>query len=126
MKEEEKIKRGDNKKLKNAVNEINVPYLTTLSDCQEDARKKGFTDEYSITPKGLYASETQKYYQPSDVKIDNFYRFEGVSDPDDNSILYLITLSDGSKGVLVDGYGMYSNEQVGDFLKQVEDIAKKA
>ena len=125
MKEEEKIKQGENRKLKNAVKEIQIPYLTSLNDCQEEARKNGYTDEFSVRPEGLYSSETQQYYQPEEVRIENFYRFEGVSDPDDNSILYIIEIYNGPKGVLVDGYFIYSDTEVSEFIKRVEEISKK-
>ena len=38
----------------------------------------------------------------------DFLRFEGMNNPDDSSILFAISASDGSKGVLVDAYGAYA------------------
>jgi hypothetical protein len=40
------------------------------------------------------------------------------------SILYAIETSDGTKGTLVDAYGLYADEQTGSFMKEVE-IHKK-
>ncbi|HYO21404.1 MAG TPA: hypothetical protein VER36_03295 [Flavisolibacter sp.] len=65
-----------------------------------------------------------KTYACEDVKAANFYRFEGITDPDDMSILYAIETCDGAKGTLMDAYGRYSDEETGEFMKQVE-IAKK-
>ena len=46
---------------------------------------------------------------PEDFTIDEYYRFEGASDPADNSIVYAISPNDSSvKGVLVDAYGVYA------------------
>lgn len=36
-----------------------------------------------------------------------FYRFAGMSDPDDNMVLNVIETSAGDKGLLVDAYGAY-------------------
>tara|TARA_R110002073_G_scaffold96490_3_gene222829 strand:+ start:2588 stop:2707 length:120 start_codon:yes stop_codon:yes gene_type:complete len=36
-----------------------------------------------------------------------FYRFEGMSDLDDNMVLNVIETSAGEKGLLVDAYGAY-------------------
>tara|TARA_R110002126_G_scaffold17175_7_gene67520 strand:+ start:2462 stop:2581 length:120 start_codon:yes stop_codon:yes gene_type:complete len=36
-----------------------------------------------------------------------FYRFEGMSDLDDNMVLNVIETSAGDKGLLVDAYGAY-------------------
>jgi hypothetical protein len=58
------------------------------------------------------------------VKAVNFYRFEGISNPDDMSILYAIETSDGRRGTLVDAYGFYSDDETGEFINQVE-INKK-
>jgi hypothetical protein len=63
-------------------------------------------------------------YSCEDVNAVNFYRFEGITDPDDMSILYAIETCDGAKGTLMDAYGHYSDEDTGEFMKQVE-IAKK-
>ena len=40
------------------------------------------------------------------------------------SILYAIETADGNKGTLVDAYGLYSDEETGAFMKEVE-IHKK-
>jgi hypothetical protein len=45
---------------------------------------------------------------PEDFTVDEFHRFEGMSNTDDNSIVYAISSKDGVKGTLVDAYGMYS------------------
>ena len=36
------------------------------------------------------------------------------------SILYAIETSDGRKGTLVDAYGLYSDDETGEFLNQIE------
>ena len=36
------------------------------------------------------------------------YRFEGMSDPDDNAVVYALEAADGTKGVIVDAYGTYA------------------
>ena len=72
----------------------------------------------------LLGVQNKKKYKPADVKAVNFYRFEGISDPDDMSILYAIETRDGCKGTLTDAYGRYSDDETGDFMKQVE-VGKK-
>ena len=58
------------------------------------------------------------------MKIVNFYRFEGNSNPDDMSVMYAIETSDGLKGTLTDAYGLYSDDDTGEFLKEVESHKK--
>ena len=37
---------------------------------------------------------------------------KGDSDPSDNAIIYALTAKDGSKGTLLDSYGVYSDPQM--------------
>jgi hypothetical protein len=67
---------------------------------------------------------TQKIFQPDQVKIAHFYRFEGESDTSDSAILYAIEVSDGEKGTLVDGYGTESDVLITNFMQAVEQIHK--
>jgi hypothetical protein len=59
------------------------------------------------------------------VKIVNFYRFEGVSDPGDMTVLYVIETNDGVKGTLADGYGPYASEDASKFITKVTEIQKQ-
>ena len=98
--------------------------MNTMSEIMTLASSRGYVTAFRVTPKGLFAAEPERYFSPAQTHIDNFYRFEGVSNPDDMSILYLIETSDGTKGTLVDAYGTYSDSLTSDFIKKVEDIHK--
>jgi hypothetical protein len=102
-----------------------VPYMNTLSQCTNKMMKEGYIDSFKVTSKGLVDQSTDQAYQPEQVSIINFYRFEGQSDPGDNTILYVIETSDGRKGTLIDAYGPYSDAAVNNFMQAVEDIQKK-
>jgi hypothetical protein len=67
----------------------------------------------------------EEKYLPEEVHIVDFFRFEGESDPADNSILYAIETNDGTKGTLIDAFGPYADAGVTKFMKEVEDITKK-
>ena len=103
----------------------NTGQMNTLSACINKLVGDGYTGNFKVDEKGLATDEESKHYKPDQVHIKNFFRFEGASDPADNSILYAIELDDGTKGTLTDAYGSYNDPQVGKFIKQVEDIEKK-
>jgi hypothetical protein len=102
-----------------------VPFMSTLSDRLNKAMKDGYTDNLKVTKQGLYSSVKDKTYMPAEVKIIDFYRFEGQSDPADNSIMYVVETGDGVRGTLVDAYGAYADENINKFMIEVEEINKK-
>ena len=99
--------------------------LKTLVSSLNSLVQLGFTEDYKVNDKGLKSLQSERVYSPDDVKVLNFYRFEGSSDPADNSILYAIETRDGKRGTLVDAFGPYGDSKVSAFMKQVDDITKK-
>jgi len=99
--------------------------METLSEATNKAAEKGFTKSFKVLGKGLTTDDETKFYTPEEIRIDNFYRFEGYSDPMDNAILYLIETNDNVKGTLIDAYGAYADAKLSKFIHDVEDIQKK-
>lgn len=92
---------------------------STLSATSTLLREKGFKSDLEIDRDGLYVmGNKEKHYPPADVHILSVIRFEGASDPSDMAALYIIELADGTKGQLIDAYGIYADKHVGEFLKQ--------
>src|ERR1700749_2395350 len=102
-----------------------IPFMNPLSDRVNKAMKDGYTENMKVTKQGLYVESKDKTYSPAEVKIIDFYRFEGQSDPADNSIMYVIETTDGAKGTLTDAYGAYADETINKFMGEVEEISKK-
>ncbi|HEY3404155.1 MAG TPA: hypothetical protein VGK59_12250 [Ohtaekwangia sp.] len=102
-----------------------MPELRTLAYCTQKAVQDGFTENFKATNKGLQSMDTSKMYRPDQISVVDFYRFEGITDPADMSVLYVIRTDDGAKGTLVDAYGTYSDADVAKVIMEVESIAKK-
>ena len=100
-------------------------HMKTLVSCINTLTAKGFETQFKVVKGGLQSLTTDKVYKPEDVKITNFYRFEGESDPADNSILYAIETATGEKGTLSDAYGVYSDSNVSAFIHAVEEMEKR-
>lgn len=103
----------------------NDDFLKTMVSCINALIKEGYSENYKVTDKGLKSFRRERIYNPTEVKVVDFFRFEGNSDPDDNSILYAIETSDGGKGTLVDAYGTYADSQISSFMEHVHEIHKK-
>lgn len=102
-----------------------IPWMKNLASCTNQMKAEGYREDFQVNDDGLLATfDHSKSFGPDEIKISSFYRFEGVSDPGDNSILYVIETNDGTKGTLVDGYGAYANENVAKFIVEVERIQK--
>jgi hypothetical protein len=83
----------------------------TLSETINGLKKQGYILDFNIRQDRLICHQTQTILSPDDFEIDKVYRFEGESNPDDESILYAISSSKyGVKGLLVNGYGISSDD----------------
>lgn len=97
--------------------------MTTLSTVLEKLRQKGFDNEITMNENNEMKSiKLGKNYQPEDLLIFKNFRFEGNSNPDDNSIILMVEDKDGDIGYILDTYGTYSNHEgpeFDDFIKRI-------
>lgn len=78
----------------------------TLSQAVDDLQRRGYTDQLELGGHCLLCHERQMKILPAELNIDEFHRFEGESNPSDESIVYAISsVQHGIKGVLVNGFG---------------------
>lgn len=107
---------------KNTGKETEMPhYRTPLTYRIECLCAQGYDNEFQITDEGLKNLKTGEVFQPTDIKIVEHQRFEGMSDPDDMAILYIIQTKSGVKGTVVDAFGTYGDGNLMAFMNQVED-----
>jgi L-asparaginase/Glu-tRNA(Gln) amidotransferase subunit D len=72
--------------------------------------EEGYEHDFNLLDEEVELKSENETFGVEDFDVDKVLRFEGMSNPDDNSILYAITTSKGYKGVLVDGYGISSGQ----------------
>lgn len=104
-----------------------IPHLKSMASIVNKMVLEGYDDDFKISEDGQYlcSLKTEKSYKPEEINIVNFFRFEGQSDPNDQSILYVVETADGVKGTIVDAYGPYSDRKLGEFITHVESMRKK-
>ena len=84
-----------------------MPAYSTLSEAVNDLQKRGYTDDLQLAGDRVVCDVRGVHLDPDDFHIDEFHRFEGNSDPEDQSIVYAISSAKhGLKGILVNAYGM--------------------
>ncbi|WP_276135125.1 phosphoribosylpyrophosphate synthetase [Polluticoccus soli] len=91
----------------------------TLSEAVNDMRKRGYKEDFNLEPNCISCAQLDLQLHPEHFTVEEFYRFEGISNPDDNSIVYGITSKDGVMGILVDGYGIYSESLTDDMISKL-------
>lgn len=92
----------------------------TLVDALNDLKQRGYTTDFNLAFDQIKCMETGICLLPSEFEITGFYRFEGMTNPDDSSIVYTIEAKDGSmKGTLVSAYGVYSDAVSDEMLQKL-------
>lgn len=88
----------------------------------EAARKKGYTMELYFRDKQVHCSNSSKKYGHNECVLVEHRRHEGMTNPGDASILFLIQCTDGRKGYLSSAYGIYANTDLIDFIHSLKKL----
>ncbi len=99
---------------------MEVNRFSTLEEALKALKAQGYTESFLIDDHGMRSLENQKRIKPEDVTIVGYHRFEGTSNPDDMSVVFVIESADGRRGTLVDAYGTYASPQVDTFVKKAK------
>lgn len=100
-------------------------YFGTLSETINSLIKLGYTYDFNVHEECLVCHQYNVTLSPEDFHIDKVYRFEGESNPDDQSILYAISSSKHKiKGTLVNGYGISSDETTSTLIEKLQINSK--
>ena len=82
----------------------------TLSEAINELVQLGYTANFNLKGDAIESKAHDISIHPDDFEIDEIHRFDGMTDPEDESILYVITSEKhGLKGLLVNAFGMYAD-----------------
>ncbi|HTH81623.1 MAG TPA: hypothetical protein VL490_01735 [Mucilaginibacter sp.] len=82
----------------------------TLVDATNDLMKRGYTANLSMEGDTIDDKARDIHMTADDFSIDEFYRFEGASNPADMSIVYAVSSPKYDlKGIIVNAYGTYAD-----------------
>ena len=82
---------------------------------------KGYSAGFHFKNDQLINSETKKKYSPEDIFIVAEHRYEGMSNPSDLSVLYVIETNANEKGTFLMGYGPNANLETAEFFKNIPE-----
>ena len=83
-----------------------MAHMDTVQVAIERLREQGFTDSFQAEGAGLRALETGRLIAPERLVVEAVNRFEGNSDPDDESIVFALRNRENDvRGTWVVSYG---------------------
>lgn len=95
--------------------------MNTVSEIMQKLKDKNLP-EFVFTEKG-FTTDGSRFYRPQDIQIVKVYRFEGISDPSDMSVIYILQTNGEQTGYSLNAYGAYSDKgkDYDNFLRQVPE-----
>src|SRR5436190_7891347 len=92
----------------------------TMTEALSYLRGKGYIEDFNLRQDCIECRDGKYKLSSKEFKIDEVFRFEGDSDPADESILYAISSKkDSLKGVLINGYGIYSDTPTNEMAEKL-------
>lgn len=96
--------------------------MTTVSEILNKLKKEGYSVDLNLNNNCLICHGNLLQIYPDEFVVDRHFRFEGISDPADGSVVYAISSDKHNvKGTLVDGYGIYSDGMTSDLIKALKE-----
>ncbi len=100
---------------------MNNEYAKHETDYIKSYEKLGYTDSYRFIKGELRSTKSDKAYAAKDITIVKEHRYEGMSNPSDMSLLYVMETNDGGKGTLLTGYGPSADAELYEFLETIPE-----
>lgn len=93
---------------------------STLSEAINDLTKRGYTTNFNVESDCIVCVDNLIRLHPDEFQIDETYRFQEMSDLDNESILYAISSPQNNmKGLLVNAYGVYSETATTELVEKL-------
>jgi hypothetical protein len=87
-------------------------HYTTVLEALADLKEKGFDHDFNLHTEAIKTN-------PKDYFVEHVYRYEGDSDPDEESVVYGIISISGKKGVFVAGFSANSDDEASKILEKL-------
>lgn len=97
-----------------------------MIDAIQALKRKNFNHNFRLTEKNeMQCLENGRVYTTEDMRIVQFFRFEGKSNPSDISIVFAVVCHDETKGIITSSYGPYADMKLLSFLDEVKIVQRK-
>jgi hypothetical protein len=94
--------------------------METVSEALQRLTASGYVDEYRADTRGLRSRASGAVVPPEAFRVDEVVRFEGDSDPSDESVVLALTsTTDGTKGTYTIAYGPLMDALDADIIRRI-------
>ena len=95
----------------------------SLSEAINDLTLDGYTHNFSTNENFIECKSHDLELQINEFEVDGIFRFQEMSDVDNESILYAISSNkDDTKGLLVNSYSAYSTSVSPKLVKKLHNL----
>lgn len=93
--------------------------MDTVVERMRQLHDAGWVAHFAVDNGGLRCDSCASWAAPEDVEVNEVYRFEGASDPGDESILFAISMPCGHRGSVLASYGRETAPDVADVVTRL-------
>ena len=80
-----------------------------LAETIKDLRGSGYVEDFNLKENCLESQKNGFKAFAEEFRVDRVFRFDEMSDPDDQAVLYAIhSVKTGLRGILLNSFGVYS------------------
>lgn len=86
------------------------PAFDTVTEAIDWLKEMGYVHDFNLAEDALQYGDDSRRLLPEEFQIDHVFRFEGMSNPDDEAVVYGVSSLDRVvKGNLVSAFGIYAD-----------------
>ncbi|MEP7204214.1 MAG: hypothetical protein ABI894_16500 [Ilumatobacteraceae bacterium] len=94
--------------------------MDTMSERMRQLDGAGWNEQLIVEGGRLTCGKCAESAGPDEARVNEVHRFEGVSDPGDESILFAISMPCGHRGTLATIYGPETPTHVAEFVSRLQ------
>lgn len=91
----------------------------SIMEAMDYLHAHGYDKDFRLEGEELLSGD--KKYNAEDLQIEVTYRYEGATNPGDESTVYGIATTTGEKGILIVSEGIYSNSASTGILRKLHE-----
>jgi hypothetical protein len=95
----------------------------SLGDAFDDLRSQGYNEIFNREQSCIFCANLYLWLGPEHFTVNESYHFEHPFTPDAGRMIYAISSIDGIKGIVIDSYGVYSDNMSREMADKFRSLA---